>query len=102
MHKLQQLYPTTKILVLAVFPRRAEPDHRFRKQINEINSLLPDLLKDLKNVDLLDIGPKFLDEKGVLSKEIAPDSTHLSEKGFEIWTRALEPELKKLLGEDGA
>ena len=101
-HKLQQLYPTTKILVLAVFPRRAEPDHRFRKQINEINSLLPDLLKDLKNVDLLDIGPKFLDEKGVLSKEIAPDSTHLSEKGFEIWTRALEPELKKLLGEDGA
>ena len=98
-HKLQELYPTTKILVLAVFPRRADPDHPHRKQINEINSLLPDLLKDLKNVSLLDIGPKFLDEKGILSKEIAPDTTHLSEKGFEIWTRALEPELKKLLGE---
>jgi sialidase-1 len=62
-HKLQELYPTTKILVLAVFPRRAEPDHKFRKQINEINALLPDLLKDLKNVQLLDIGPKFLDDK---------------------------------------
>jgi beta-glucosidase len=37
---------------------------------------------------------------GFLSKEIAPDSTHLSEKGFEIWARALEPELKKLLGEE--
>ena len=98
-HKLQQLYPTTRILVLAVFPRRVSPDHPHRKQINEINSLLPDLLKDLKNVSLLDLGPKFLDENGVLSKEIAPDTTHLSEKGFEIWAKAIEPELKKLLGE---
>jgi len=98
-HKLQKFYPTTKILVLAVFPRRAEPDHKFRKQINEINSLLPDLLKDLKNVRLLDIGPKFLDEKGVLSKEISPDTTHLSDKGYEIWAKALDPELKQLLGE---
>jgi len=98
-HKLQQLYPTTRILVLAVFPRRVNPDHPHRKQINEINSLLPDLLKDLKNVSLLDLGPKFLDENGVLSKEIAPDTTHLSEKGFEIWAKAIEPELKKLLGE---
>jgi sialidase-1 len=98
-HKLQQLYPTTKILVLAVFPRRVNPDHPHRKQINEINSLLPNLLKDLKNVSLLDLGPKFLDENGVLSKEIAPDTTHLSEKGFEIWAKAIEPELKKLLGE---
>lgn len=98
-HKLQQLYPTTKILVLAVFPRRVNPDHPHRKQINEINSLLPNLLKDLKNVSLLDLGPKFLDENGVLSKEIAPDTTHLSEKGFEIWARAIEPELKKLLEE---
>ena len=97
--KLQKLYPTTKILVLAVFPRRAEPDHKFRKQINEINSLLPDLLKVLNNVRLLDIGPKFLDEKGVLSKEISPDTTHLSDKGFEIWAKALDPELKQLLGE---
>ena len=98
-HKLQQLYPTTRILVLAVFPRRVNPDHPHRKQINEINSLLPDLLKDLKNVSVLDLGPKFLDENGVLSKEIAPDTTHLSEKGFEIWAKAIEPELKKLLGE---
>jgi len=95
--KLQTLYPETKILVLAVFPRRAEPDHKFRKQINEINSYLPDLLRDLKNVTLLDIGPKFLDEKGFLPKEIMPDTTHPSEKGYEIWANAMEPELKKML-----
>lgn len=98
-HKLQKLYPTTKILVLAVFPRRVNPDHAHRKQINEINSLLPDMLKDLKNVSHVDLGKNLLDEKGVLSKEMAPDTTHLSEKGFEIWAKAFDPELKKLLGE---
>lgn len=97
--KLQELYPETKILVLALFPRRAEPDHTFRKQINELNSYLPELLKDMKNVTLLDIGPKFLDEKGFLPKEMMPDTTHPSEKGYEVWAKAIEPELKKMLGE---
>ena len=97
--KLQELYPETKILVLAVFPRRAELDHRFRKQINELNTYLPELLKDMKNVTLLDNGPKFLDEKGFLPKEIMPDTTHPSEKGYEIWAKAIEPELKRMLEE---
>lgn len=97
--KLKDLYPDTKILVLAVFPRRREPDHPHRKEINELNSYLPELLKDMENVTLLDIGPKFLDEKGHLSAEIMPDTTHPSEKGYEIWAKAIEPELKKMLGE---
>jgi beta-glucosidase len=100
--KLQALYPETKILVLAVFPRRAEPDHRFRKQINELNSYLPELLKDMKNVTLLDIGPKFLDDKGFLLKGVMPDTTHPSEKGYEIWAKAIEPELNRMLGEKTA
>jgi len=97
--KLQQLYPEMKILVLAVFPRRNEPENGFRKQINELNSYLPDLLKGMKNVTLLDIGPNFLDEKGFLLKDVMPDTTHPSEKGYEIWAKAIEPELKKMLGE---
>ena len=97
--KLRDLYPDTKVLVLAVFPRRREPDHAHRKEINELNSYLPALLKDMKNVTLLDIGPKFLDEKGHLSAEIMPDTTHPSERGYEIWAKAIEPELKKMLNE---
>jgi len=97
--KLQELYPETKILVLAVFPRRGKPTNPFRLQINELNSYLPELLKDMKNVTLLDIGPKFLDEKGYLLKDVMPDGTHPSEAGYEIWAKAIEPELKKMLGE---
>ena len=97
--KLGELYPEMKILVLGVFPRRRKLDHPHRKQIIELNSYLPGLLKDLKNVKFLDIGPKFLDEKGFLSKEMMPDTTHPSEKGHEIWARAIEPELDRMLAD---
>ncbi len=95
--KLGELYPEMKILVLGVFPRRRKLDHPHRKEINELNSYLPALLKDIKNVTFLDIGPRFLDEKGYLSKEMMPDTTHPSKKGHEIWAKAIEPELKKML-----
>ena len=55
------------------------------------------MLKDIDNVKLLDIGAKFLDEKGNLPKEMMPDTTHPSEKGHEVWAEAIAPELDKML-----
>ena len=94
--KLSSLYPETKILVLGVFPRRRQLNHPHRVEINELNSYLPALLEDFENVKYLDIGPKFLDGKGFLSKEMMPDTTHPSEKGHEVWAAAIEPELKAI------
>ena len=96
--KLKAIYPNMNVLVLGVLPRRRNLDHPHRKQIIELNSYLPGLLKDMKDVKFLDIGPAFLDEKGFLSEEMMPDTTHPSEKGHEIWAEAIAPELKKMLG----
>lgn len=95
--KLNTMYPEMKILVLGVFPRRRNSDHPHRKQIIELNSYLPELLQDVPNVTYMDIGEKFLDENGFLSAEMMPDTTHPSEKGHEIWARAIVPALKKLM-----
>ena len=46
-----------------------------------------------------DIGPAFLDEKGFLSEEMMPDTTHPSEKGHEVWAEAIAADLKEMLGE---
>jgi lysophospholipase L1-like esterase len=97
--KLKEIYPDTKVLVLGVLPRRRNLDHPHRKQINELNSYLPELLKDMKGVSFRDIGPAFLDEKGFLSEEMMPDTTHPSEKGHEVWAKAIAPDLKEMLGE---
>ena len=98
--KLKELYPNMEVLVLGVLPRRRKLDHPHRKRIIELNSILPDLLKDIKGVKFLDIGPAFLDETGFLSPEMMPDGTHPSEKGHEILTEAIMPEVKRMLGAD--
>lgn len=96
--KLNEMYPEMKILVLGVFPRRRTLDHPHRKEIIELNSYLPELLKEIPNVNYLDIGQKFLDANGFLSEEMMPDTTHPSKKGHEIWAESIMPTLKKLMG----
>ena len=95
--KLNEMYPDMEILVLGVFPRRRTIDHPHRKEILELNSYLPGLIKDIPNVTYLDIGQKFLDNKGFLSKEMMPDTTHPSEKAHDIWAKAIVPKLKKMM-----
>ena len=96
--KLEKKLPETKVLLLAVFPRGADENDRLRKQVNEINEGLP-ALADGKRVFYLDIGPKFLDENKVLPKSIMPDLLHPNAQGYEIWAEAIEPSVKKFLGE---
>ena len=95
--RLNEMYPDMEILVLGVFPRRRNLDHPHRKEIIELNSYLPGLIKDIPNVTYLDIGQNFLDDKGFLSEEMMPDTTHPSEKAHEIWAKAIMPTLKKLM-----
>ena len=51
-------------------------------------------LDDQKNVFFMDIGQKFLDEKGVFVPEsFRPDNLHPQEKGYEIWGQAVSAKL---------
>ncbi len=95
--RLNEMYPDMEILVLGVFPRRRNLDHPHRKEIIELNSYLPGLIKDIPNVTYWDIGKKFLDNKGFLSEEMMPDTTHPSEKAHDIWAKAIVPKLKKMM-----
>jgi lysophospholipase L1-like esterase len=90
---LQQKLPRAKVLLLGVFPRDEKPGTGGRKKILELNAELA----KTAGVKFLDIGPKFLAPDGTLPKEIAPDFLHLSEKGYQIWADAIEPELSSAL-----
>jgi len=95
--KLRSKQPQMKVLVLGVFPRGEKPADPLRVRTNEINQLLP-ALDDRKNVFFLDIGKTFLQPDGSLSKEIMPDFLHLSPKGYELWTAAIQPKVQELMG----
>ena len=95
--KLRQKQPEMKVLVLGVFPRGEKAEDPMRVRTNEINILLPRLADD-KNIFFLDISKTFLQPDGTLSRDIMPDSLHLSPKGYDLWVSAIEPKVKALLG----
>ncbi|HEY2828193.1 MAG TPA: GDSL-type esterase/lipase family protein [Pirellulales bacterium] len=116
--KVREKLPETKILLLGIFPRGQIPEMtadiseedrakaeaklkatKFQREQNAKASKLASEVADNKMVFYMDIGPKFLDAEGVLSKDIMPDYLHPNAKGYEIWAEAIEPKVAELLGE---
>ncbi|MFK7766349.1 MAG: platelet-activating factor acetylhydrolase IB subunit [Mariniblastus sp.] len=96
--ELQLRLPKTKILLLSVFPRGADPDDELRKINSDINEIIKDFGDD-ESVFFLDVNDNFL-EDGKLPKSIMPDLLHPNAEGYEIWAEAVEPMIKKLMGEE--
>lgn len=92
---IQQRLQTTKIVLLAIFPRD-EKDSRVRQTSTAVNRLIR-RLDDGIYVRFVDIGGQFLDGEGNIPPEIMPDQVHLSAKGYEIWYRSLEPILSEMM-----
>lgn len=89
--------PQAKILLLAVFPRgeKASPNPG-REKLAKVNEIIAKL-HDGQNIHFLDIGAKFLQPDGSLTKEIMPDFLHLSAQGYQIWADAISPKLAELM-----
>lgn len=96
LNELQQRLPNAKVLLLAVFPRDAKPDGQLRQINNGVNALIKNYA-DNKKIFFADINSVFLTKEGVLPEAIMPDLLHPNEKGYELWAKALEPHLQKLL-----
>ena len=95
--EVHQRQPAAKIVLMAIFPRGPKPDAT-RAKLDAINKLIAEL--DGKNgVTFLDIGAKFLEPEGSITRETMGDFLHPTAKGYEIWARELEPVLSKLLSE---
>ena len=86
--------PDAHILLLGVFPRAALATEPVRAWISKINAIIS-TYDDGKRVTYLDIGAKFLQPDGTLTKEIMPDFLHPSAKGYEIWADAVQPVIDK-------
>lgn len=88
--------PETKIMLLGIFPRGEKPDMPVRAKIAQVNEVLAKL-DDGQKVFFLDIGSKFTQPDGTLTKAIMPDFLHLSPAGYQIWADAIQEKLAALL-----
>jgi lysophospholipase L1-like esterase len=94
--ELRRNFPSAKILLLAIFPRGLPADP-VRDKISEVNQIISKL-DDQKNVFYLDIGGKFLDDKGMfLPDSFRPDNLHPQAKGYDIWGEAVSAKLAELM-----
>jgi beta-glucosidase len=94
--EIHRRLPDSKVLLLGIFPRAVKPNDAFRTQIKSINAELAKL-DDGNTTRYLDIGDKFLEADGTLSKEVMPDALHPSPKGYQIWADAMSPLLDEMM-----
>lgn len=96
--QLRTGHPETRILLMGVFPRSAQPGDAMRKQNVDINERIK-AYADGKHIVFLDIADTFTEDDGSLPKTIMPDLLHLNRDGYTRWAEAIEPTLKNMLGE---
>ena len=93
--------PDTKILLLAVFPRGEQASapgkpNAGRDKLAQVNAIIAKLADD-KHVFFMDIGAKFLQPDGSISKDIMADFLHPSAAGYQIWADAITPKVTELM-----
>ena len=94
--EMRRDFPNAKILLLAVFPRSV-PGDPVREKIAEVNRIISKL-DDQQHVFYMDIGAKFLDDKGVfLPDSFRPDNLHPLAKGYDIWGQAVSAKIAELM-----
>ncbi|HNX33166.1 MAG TPA: GDSL-type esterase/lipase family protein [Kiritimatiellia bacterium] len=95
--RIGQKSPTTKVLLLAIFPRSAKPTDSARVRNDKVNALIKGYA-DGKRVVFMDVSKEMLEPDGTLTKEMMPDFLHPREKGYGIWAKAVLPVIKETVG----
>jgi lysophospholipase L1-like esterase len=94
--------PASKVLVMGVLPRGGPDDPKraeFTEKIKQINHELAQL-DNGKKIRFIDIGSKFVDEKGQARVDLMPDYLHPNHKGYEVWFDAIKPTVNAMLKKD--
>ncbi|MDA3925858.1 MAG: GDSL-type esterase/lipase family protein [Kiritimatiellae bacterium] len=89
--------PSTKVVLLPIFPRSGKPTDQSRVRNDRVNEIIKGYA-DGKRVVFVDFNKKLLEPDGTLSKEIMPDLLHPNAKGYGIWADAIMLIIKETLG----
>jgi beta-glucosidase len=94
--ELRKDFPDAKILLPAIFPR-STPADPIRARLAETNRIISKL-DDQRHVFYLDIGSKFLDDKGYfLPDSFRGDNLHPQAKGYDLWGAAVKDKIAELM-----
>lgn len=90
--KLMKELPKTPIYYVGVYPsiyRKA-----YQKQINDYNKRMKKFCHNYKNLHYIDISSGFYKNGKYQEDLLAEDGLHLSEKGYQLWNKAVVKKVK--------
>ena len=90
--------PSTKVLIVGITPRGADPSEPLRA-VNARSNALVARCADGRTTFYIDIGRNLVNAGGQLSNEVSFDTLHFTPVGYALIAMSLEPEIKRLLGE---
>lgn len=93
--EIRKLAPSSRVLLLGIFPREQSPDNPIRGRIKAINAALRQL--ENHHVSFLDLGQHFLQSNGEISPTIMRDFVHPTPAGFVLWRDGMRDTLMRLL-----
>ena len=85
---LVELTPDSEIILLGILPRGFVPEDRKRILNEHVNKRLQ-VTKFPKEIHYADIGYLFMDNYGMISKDIMYDGLHLTQDGYILLSQAL-------------
>ncbi|MES2162647.1 MAG: bifunctional acetylxylan esterase/glucomannan deacetylase AxeC2 [Pseudomonadota bacterium] len=94
--KVRALYPEARVLLNAVLPYDRLAQSPKRAQVAALNRMIAEL-DDGRHVFFHDYGAHFLQADGDMSPEVMADFLHPTAKGYQIWSDAMLPDLRKLM-----
>ena len=92
---VQRQSPSTKVVLLGVFPRGETAFDPMRLNNVALNQYLS-RFDDGETIFYRDLSGLFLHKDGTLPRETMPDLLHLNEAGYQIWAEALVNILREL------
>ena len=88
--------PTSKFLVLSIFPRAKPDDKKQMPRIDQANPLIAKL-DNGSTVRVLDLRPEFVGPDGKLKADLFHDQLHPNAAGYQVWADTMQPVLDRLL-----
>lgn len=92
LEKLSVAYPAARIILTSILPTNLE--FVTNESIRKVNISMRSLA-ERQDIEFMDIYDLFVDEKGNARAELLlDDGVHLSDKGYAVWSKALEPVIR--------
>ena len=91
---INTLYPKSKIIFIPVLPMALGTQPT---KIYSCNLFAKKLEEEFKNVTVLDMTKRYLNDDGSINRSLYRDGIHLTTKGYEVWAEEMMPIVKELL-----